>query len=1323
MFLLKSLEDLYWEVWPQIFKNMKKKNLYQLVKQSLKEVLQEQRRDRRLGPDDFFVDPQTGELTPKDLVGAPTNTTTTTTLADPIKTKDIGSFDIVDLNDTTPSNPLDNDGDGFCDQTYPYNDITVYINDHDGGWGAGYCQTLTLPTDFICCHEDNNTLTTIQSAYTINAMHSSGNEFAFDNFSAGSSCFPDNLLENGIGGVVTFNDLAAYYNNIGESLIHSNGSFLSADCEGCTYDGASNYNELATLDNATCEFEKCATEGFDNYFCIEFPTLCNTDNEPDTNLFASLTDDGSCVYNGCLTGISPNDGINSQNYVCITLGGTLCDGTDPSSTYDTSLGAFNDDGSCIFLGCMDNDPTTNFGAANNYQPDATNDNGTCEYTILGCTDSTAFNPTPNANEDDGSCLYVACGDVNAVNFNTAFTLDIDTYGTIEAQNADLCVFDGCLDPFAANYSVDAVENLQSDGGDYATIEDQNTDLCEYPGCLDPTAVNYDDTAILDNNEDNQNVTYSNAAEQNEALCQYSGCIDDTSGNNTDVDGNGGYLALNYDPNAVYDDTAYPDGEASQNEDLCDYAGCTDDTANNFNPQATVDDGSCDYDLDDDGVDDDEEEVGCQDPTANNYNELATDPGQVGNFTSQDYFDGGCTYTIEGCTDLASDNYLDPATLTLPQTANNTTIINPQAGTANDPCLLPPGCTDSNALPTSYVGDDNVAFTTDDGSCVFGGCTNELANNLISPIVSNISLYSGITPSTNPTNFTDDGSCTFDYCSDSNYGNYVCVVEPSLCIDPTQGNLQCASPCPDGIFNPDLGTINPDINLCEVVTEYCPDPLAFNGPAPSNPVSNVGLNEQTNIDTANTAMCRYRFCNDDNAYNVSDFRPDGDPWNLSNFTELNGNVSTHDIVDNTRCEYVGCADPTLANGIYDQSTTGNPSTVYTTINNLEIYYYHSSNAGCETDPLFMSTGQGNSLQPTGNLLPINDGCCPTAGLFGCTDNGSTQQNGAGIIFGQQEWQAIPDPSSGVTDSYATQTGITAYPFNTPGAYNPNATIGSPNYNPDAEIDDGTCEYNIGCYDSEAYNGDPSNQFDTQPVSSCKYCKTIKAVQCNPDVDPNGYANMMVEQIKKDPTISKEPLKGGGSGETYEVTIECATIGGEDPQVGDEFLYQGVQFTAPGQLGEPGEECPDFYASNILNPVAFIAPPFGIGGYDGEIRTCGGSNPCPGGLEGCTYQYNAGSSTWSLYPPNTIQTYGDQKEKRPERTNLPAVFRVTNISPSTANPTDLTPYSCGQTPPSGGNIGIGIGNVGVELPSDKIRIREVEISKKLRKSLTEMFKRKK
>ena len=60
-------------------------------------------------------------------------------------------------------------------------------------------------------------------------------------------------------------------------------------------------------------------------------------------------------------------------------------------------------------------------------------------------------------------------------------------------------------------------------------------------------------------------------------------------------------------------------------------GCTDSTANNFNSNATSDDGSCDYDADDDGVLDSDEVVGCTDDSANNYNSEATDD------------DGSCEY--------------------------------------------------------------------------------------------------------------------------------------------------------------------------------------------------------------------------------------------------------------------------------------------------------------------------------------------------------------------------------------------------------------------------------------------------------------------------------------------------------------------------------------------------------------------------------------------------------------------------------------------------------------------------------------------------------
>ena len=65
-------------------------------------------------------------------------------------------------------------------------------------------------------------------------------------------------------------------------------------------------------------------------------------------------------------------------------------------------------------------------------------------------------------------------------------------------------------------------------------------------------------------------------------------------------------------------------------------GCTDPAATNYNPSATVDDGSCTYDI-----------LGCTDPAATNYNPSAT------------VDDGSCTYDILGCTDPAATNY-DPA---------------------------------------------------------------------------------------------------------------------------------------------------------------------------------------------------------------------------------------------------------------------------------------------------------------------------------------------------------------------------------------------------------------------------------------------------------------------------------------------------------------------------------------------------------------------------------------------------------------------------------------------------------------------------------------
>ena len=79
-----------------------------------------------------------------------------------------------------------------------------------------------------------------------------------------------------------------------------------------------------------------------------------------------------------------------------------------------------DDGSCTYTvrGCTDPN-------ANNYNSSANENDGSCTYTVMGCTDSSANNYNSNANTDDGSCTYdvKGCMDKNATNYNEKATVD------------------------------------------------------------------------------------------------------------------------------------------------------------------------------------------------------------------------------------------------------------------------------------------------------------------------------------------------------------------------------------------------------------------------------------------------------------------------------------------------------------------------------------------------------------------------------------------------------------------------------------------------------------------------------------------------------------------------------------------------------------------------------------------------------------------------------------------------------------------------------------------------------------------------------------
>ena len=110
-------------------------------------------------------------------------------------------------------------------------------------------------------------------------------------------------------------------------------------------------------------------------------------------------------------------------------------------------------------------------------------------------------------------------------------------------------------------------------------------------------------------------------------------------------------------------------------------GCMDASALNYNPLATINDGSCNFPI-----------GGCMDIWAQNYDPSAT------------YDDGSCIFwPILGCTDPTASNY-DPT------------------ATQDDGSCIYAGCMDE----TADNFDPNA--TIDDGSCFWEGCTDPTALN-------------------------------------------------------------------------------------------------------------------------------------------------------------------------------------------------------------------------------------------------------------------------------------------------------------------------------------------------------------------------------------------------------------------------------------------------------------------------------------------------------------------------------------------------------------------------------------------------------------------
>ena len=101
---------------------------------------------------------------------------------------------------------------------------------------------------------------------------------------------------------------------------------------------------------------------------------------------------------------------------------TFGDGTPPACNYDPV--ATDDDGTCEYVTC---EGCTEQYACN-YDPDALIDDGSCDYSCQGCTNPCSANYDLGATVDDGSCQAVlGCMDTLACNFDCAATISYPSF--------------------------------------------------------------------------------------------------------------------------------------------------------------------------------------------------------------------------------------------------------------------------------------------------------------------------------------------------------------------------------------------------------------------------------------------------------------------------------------------------------------------------------------------------------------------------------------------------------------------------------------------------------------------------------------------------------------------------------------------------------------------------------------------------------------------------------------------------------------------------------------------------------------------------------
>ena len=279
-------------------------------------------------------------------------------------------------------------------------------------------------------------------------------------------------------------------------------------------------------------------------------------------------------------------------------------------------GTFTAEGDGNACGCTDE-------SAENFDPAAEYEDGSCEFVIPGCTDPEACNYAEDANEDDGSCLVndalgVCGGSCTADLDQDGLCDDIDdcvgAYDACGVCNGPGEIYEcGCAD--IPEGDCDCNGNVLDEcgvcGGDgiaEGACDCDGNQLDALGVCGGDCAADADADGICDDIDDCVGELDACGVCNGPGEIYECGCADIPEGD-CDCDGNqldalgvcGGGCSSDADNDGICDDVDTCVGnpedcctDYNQN-DLCDadeVVGCTFPSAPNYNPLATMDNGTC-----------------------------------------------------------------------------------------------------------------------------------------------------------------------------------------------------------------------------------------------------------------------------------------------------------------------------------------------------------------------------------------------------------------------------------------------------------------------------------------------------------------------------------------------------------------------------------------------------------------------------------------------------------------------------------------------------------------------------------------------------------